>query len=205
MQNATPKRVLLTAEERREQLLDVTTELVLERGFHEVSIDAVAKNAGITRAVVYQHFDDLSDLLHAVVDRETARALEQVSRTALPDLSTGDARQLMLESVSAYIEAVQSNPRTWKLVLMPPEGAPGQLRKSISAGRALVLDQLTSAVRPILAETTDAELTASVLSSIADHYARLALTRPEQFPPDRLLAHADWLVEGFLRDAIGKS
>jgi AcrR family transcriptional regulator len=199
----TPTKSRLTATERREQLLDVSTELIVERGFHGVSIDAIAKQAGITRAVVYQHFSDLPTLLRAVVARESARALAQVSATALPDLSGGDPRQLMLESLRSFLTAVRDHPTTWRLVMMPPEGAPKLLRVSIEAGRDSVLRNLTEAVRPILTATDDAELTAAVLSAISDKYALLTLTDPEKFTIDRLLAHADWLLDGvMLRSAL---
>ena len=54
---STAKR--MPAEERREQLLDVTAELVAEQGFQAVSIQAVARRAGISRPIVYEHFGDL--------------------------------------------------------------------------------------------------------------------------------------------------
>ena len=117
----------MTASARRDQLLDVTTELVVERGFHDVSIEQVARSAGITRAVVYQHFGDLQALLEAVIERETMRALAQVSETTLTDLTEGDPTELMLDSLRAYLHAVQDHPGTWRLILMPPEGALHQM------------------------------------------------------------------------------
>lgn len=185
----------MTASARRDQLLDVTTSLVGERGFHGVSIEQVARGAGITRAVVYQHFGDLQTLLEAVIERESSRALAQVSETTLADLTEGDPTELMLESLRAYLHAVKDHPSTWRLILMPPEGAPQILHKSIARGRATVLARLTDAVRPALARDRglpDAELTARLLSAIADEYARLVLTDPVRFPPDRLVRHADW-------------
>src|SRR5687768_14802437 len=68
----------LPGPQRREQILDVTKALAGERGFHGISIDAVARRAGITRPVVYSHFDDLAGLLRAMVEREGARAVEQL-------------------------------------------------------------------------------------------------------------------------------
>ncbi len=184
----------MSAPARREQLLDVATHLAIERGFHAVSVEAVAREAGITRAVIYQHFRDLQGLLEAVVDRETARALAQVSETTLTDLSEGQPVELMLESLDAYLRAVRDHPTTWRLVLMPPEGAPKILRRRIEQGRRSVLAKLTQAVRPALrAENArDAELTASVLSAVSDEYARLVLTDPKRYPPQRLMRHARW-------------
>ncbi len=188
----------MSAPARREQLLDVTGEIVTEQGFHAVSIQAVARRAGISRPIVYEHFGDLPGLLEALVQREMARALAQISETALGDLSKGDPAGLMLESLSRYLSAVERHPATWRLVLMPSEGAPESLRKSIARGRATVLDSLTNAVRPVLrgdGQAPDPELTARILSAMADEYARLHLTDPSRFAAERLLAHAAWWID----------
>ncbi len=194
MRSSDPIRRRMSATARREQLLDVATQLAVDQGFHALSVEAVARRAGITRAVIYQHFRDRRALLEAVVDRETSRALAQVSETTLADLSEGDPQELMLESLEAYLRAVRDHPTTWRLVLMPPEGAPEILRYRIEEGRRAVLTQLAQAVRPALQaeNANDAELTASVLSAISDEYARLVLTDPDRYPPQRLLRHARW-------------
>jgi hypothetical protein len=41
-------------------------------------------------------------------------------------------------------------------------------------------------------EAPDPELTARLLSTVADEYARLLLGDPRRFPPERLLLHARW-------------
>lgn len=190
----------MTAPARREQLLDVTNELVAERGFAAVSIQAVARRAGISRPIVYEHFGDLAGLLEALVEREMARALTQICETELGDLSEGEPIELMLESLRTYLGAVEQHPTTWRLVLMPPEGAPELLRKSIARGRGAVLEKLAVALRPISPPGNDApdpELTAITLSAIADEYARLLLTEPRRFPRKRLLTHARWYLENF--------
>jgi len=188
----------MSAPARREQLLDATGEIVTEQGFHAVSIQAVANRAGISRPIVYEHFGDLPGLLEALVEREMAKAHEQISETELGDLSKGDPAALMLESLSRYLSAVERHPTTWRLVLMPAEGAPESLRKSIVRGRATVLDSLTNAVGPVLrgdGEAPDPELTARILSAMADEYARLVLIDPARFRPERLLAHAAWWID----------
>ncbi len=182
-----------TAAARRDQLLDVTARLLARRGFHGMSIEAVASAAGVTRATVYLHFADLQELLEAVIDREISRALAQFSETALTRLDEGEPRTLLLEALEAYLHAVASQPSTWRLVLMPPEGAPPSLRRKIAAGRASALRRLSAAVQPLVDRNPrmpDAELTARILSAISDEYARLILTEPRRYPIDRLLRHA---------------
>lgn len=187
----------MSAADRREQLLDVTTAMVAEHGFSAVTIEAVARQAGITRPIVYEHFGDLPGLLTAAVNRETARALAQVSETEVSELTPSSARDLLIESLQAFLHAVRGHPTTWRLVLMPIAGAPRILHTLIEDGRSAVLARLAHAVGPALAregESADAELTARALSAMADEYARLVLTDPQRYPPDRLLAHARWFL-----------
>jgi AcrR family transcriptional regulator len=198
METRTARPSRMSAAERREQLLDVTKELVSEQGFHAVSIEAVARAAGISRPIVYGHFHDLRGLLEALVTREGARALAQLERV-LPDrLVQADAGGQLLAGLRGYLEAVRSDPVTWRLVLMPPEGAPEVLHDQIRRGRAAVIAQLAHALRPGLGQgpqSPDPELTARMLSAVADEAARLLLTEPERYPVDRLLAHAEWALD----------
>lgn len=188
----------MSAPERREQLIDAASELVLERSFHDISIDAVAKRSGITRAVVYQHFEDLPDLLAAVVDRAVERAERGAREAEALTTAETEPRDLMLASVRNYIRAVADEPATWQLVLMQPDGAPEPLREKLAEARARLLARMTGAVLPILSDSDDPQLTASALSTIANHYAHLTLADPDLYPPERLEAHADWMIRGFL-------
>ncbi len=193
------KRVTrLSAPARREQLLDVTAQLLPERGFHGLSIEAISAAAGVTRATVYLHFRDLNELLGAVIERETSRALAQFSETALTPLDQGEPNRLMLEALDAYLHAVVSQPTTWRVVLMPAKGAPPKLRRTLGAGRAAALARLSAAVRPLVEsspDTPDAELTARILSTMSDEYARLLLADPHRYPIERLLSHARWWLQ----------
>ena len=132
----------LSAPERREQLLDVTKAIVAARGFHAVSIEAVARDAGISRPIVYGHFDDLRGVLEALVVRESARALEQLADVLPAALGQGEPRVRLLAALRSYLDAVRADPDTWRLVLMPPEGAPDLLRDLLARGRAAVVAQL---------------------------------------------------------------
>jgi AcrR family transcriptional regulator len=178
----------MRAPARREQLLDAAKALVAEAGFHAVSIEAVARRAGITRPIVYRHFDDLGALLEALVERETVRALRQLREFVPRDLG-GDPREDLIASLRGYLQAVESDPVTWRLMLVPPEGAPGLLGERIAAGRAAVIGQLAGALA-----SPDPELTARALSSVADEAARLLLSDPRRYPPERILGHARWLL-----------
>ena len=117
----------------------------------------------------------------------------QVVHTTLTDLGAGPATDLLLQNLAAFLTAVREHPITWRLVLLPPEGAQGAARPH-REGACRGAGQLTRAVRLGLRveKLGDAELTARLLSVIADEYVQLVLTDPDRCAPDRLLDHARW-------------
>lgn len=196
---ASRPRVRLPGPERREQVLDAAKTIVGDRGFHGVSIDAVAREAGITRPVVYAHFEDLPGLLRALIDREAARALEQLM--ALLPKRGDEARpdELLAGALRAFLEAVRADPVTWRLVLMPPEGTPKMLQEQVARTRQAVTQQLARIAPEALQAAgreapPDPELTALTLQAIAEDAARLLLEDPERYPIERLLANAKWML-----------
>jgi len=188
----------LSAAERREQLLDATRAVVSERGFHAVSIEAVSREAGVTRPIVYGHFGDLPGLLEALVDREEARARAQLLEVLPGPLVNSDPDETLLAALDAYLRAVLAEPDTWRLVLMPQEGAPQVLHDRIARGRAAVISQLVASITPGMGqagESPDPELTALTFSALSDEAARLLLTEPQRFPVERIVDHARWLLK----------
>lgn len=64
--------------QRREQLLSAATEAFARSGFAGTSLDDIAAQAGITRVLLYRHFDSKTDLYQAVLDRMCTRLEEHV-------------------------------------------------------------------------------------------------------------------------------
>ena len=64
----------MPAQERREQLLDAALRTAVDQGFAAVTMDRIARAAGVTRPVVYGLFADRGALLAALLERETQRA-----------------------------------------------------------------------------------------------------------------------------------
>lgn len=71
-ERAAPVRRLPRAQ-RREQILASATEAFARNGFAATSLDDIAAQAGITRVLLYRHFDSKADLYQAVLDRMCAR------------------------------------------------------------------------------------------------------------------------------------
>src|SRR3954452_1608329 len=188
----------MRAAERREQLLDTTLDLVVERGFHAVTIEAVSQGAGVTRPIVYKQFTDLSGLVEALIDREEERAISQLAR-AIPNIpGDRDPDDLLVEGLQLYLEAVQEAPKTWRLILLPPEGVPAVFHERTNRTRRNVLRQLERLVAWGIERrggpSLDSELFARLLMEMAEDSARLILTQPEKFSIERIVDFARTLM-----------
>jgi AcrR family transcriptional regulator len=193
----------MRAADRRQQLLDTTLDLVVERGFHAVTIEAVAQGAGVTRPIVYKQFSDLPGLVRALVDREEDRAITQLAH-AIPDVpGDRDPDELLVEGLQLYLEAVQEAPKTWRLILLPPEGVPAVFHERTNRTRRNVLRQLERLVAWGIERrggpSLDSELFARLLMEMAEDSARLILTQPEKFSIERIVTFARTLMSAVNR------
>src|SRR5437879_3636871 len=97
-------------EQRREQLVDAALEVILAQGYAGVSVEAVARAAGVTRPVVYDHFPNPGQLLRALVQREEHYSLAELDAVVPRDPGDRDPGELLATSVSRFLAAVAGRP-----------------------------------------------------------------------------------------------
>jgi AcrR family transcriptional regulator len=85
--------------ERREQILAAATGAFAAAGFAATSLDDVAAQAGISRAILYRHFDSKTGLYRAVLDRVCARLAAAVGES--PGAFTDAAVDALLTAAAA--------------------------------------------------------------------------------------------------------
>jgi AcrR family transcriptional regulator len=106
---ATPRRVGTESSKTRAELLDVTERLMREGGYAAVSSRSVAKEAGVTPALIHYYFPTLDDLFLAVFRRGAEKNLERHARAlaspqplrALWDFSVEPAGTVLLTEFMA--------------------------------------------------------------------------------------------------------
>jgi len=176
--------------ERREQLIDAALAVILEQGYSGVSIEAIAREAGVTRPVVYDHFPNLGRLLHALVEREETISLRQLEQVVPDDPDDREPVDLLAEGVKRFLEAVASRPATWRIILLPPEGTPDVVRALIETNRSRTQKRIATLVkwalkRPEIPDDLDVELTARAIRVLGEDAGRTLLTDPESYSPER--------------------
>ncbi len=184
-------------EQRREQLLDAALSVILEQGYSGVSIEGVARTAGVTRPVVYDHFPNLARLLYALIEREEQYALEQLENIVPAELTEVLPADLLRAGVRRLLDAIASRPATWRLILLPPAGTPAIVRQHVEKNRARTLERIVqwALQRPELPDDLDVELSARAIRDLAEEAGRMLLTDPERYPPERY----ERFVDGVMR------
>jgi AcrR family transcriptional regulator len=177
-------------EQRREQLVDAALSVILEQGYGGVSIEAIARAAGVTRPVIYDHFPNLGTLLHALVEREERYSREQLERVVPDDPGDSDPVEVLAGSVRRFLDAVTARPATWRIILLPLDGTPAIVREHVETHRAKILDRIERLVRWAikrneLPSDLDVELTARAIRDLGEEAGRMVLTDPERYSPDR--------------------
>lgn len=197
MPSASPARrpyaARLPADQRREQLVQAAQAIALERGFHAVSVDGVAKACGVTRPVVYGVFADRGALLAGVFDRAEQRAMAELAlvfpSVPGPDDDV-DPDELLEQGLTAYLSAVAGDPQTWRVILVPPEGTPPEMHERVAEHRAVLLEHLRGlldwGLRHRGGPALDPDLFARAVFTLAETAARLLLEDPQR-----------WRVEAF--------
>lgn len=183
--------------ERREQLLDATLSLVDARGLSAFSIEGVAREAGLTKSVVYATFGSGEELLRALLERELQRALSDIA-AAMPQPPHTSPGEMLSNSLAIILRAVRERPETWRLFVLPADGMPPAVRESVARHRAELIEQVRPPIEwslsQLSAEHIDAEVMTEMMIACFEHAARMTLTAPERFTPMRLLAFASDFV-----------
>ena len=92
-------------DQRRAQLLDAASEVFTTRGYHAAAMDDIADAAGVSKPVLYQHFESKLDLYLALLDSSCER-LADVVADALD--STDDNAERVVAAVGAFYDFVSS-------------------------------------------------------------------------------------------------
>jgi AcrR family transcriptional regulator len=178
-------------QERREQLIDAALGVIVEQGYEGVSIEAIARTAGVTRPVIYDHFPNLGRLLQALIEREEHYALEQLA-AVVPEAppGKGDPAELFAAGVRRFLDAVASRPETWRIILLPLEGTPAIVREHVETNRARTVERIEVLVRwaierSAIPEDLDVELCARAIRSLSEEAGRMVLTDQRDYSPAR--------------------
>jgi TetR/AcrR family transcriptional regulator, fatty acid metabolism regulator protein len=68
-------------QERETLILKAAEDVLMEKGYHETSIDEIAARVGIAKGTVYLHFPSKEDLVVAIFERDMQQLLQSIDST----------------------------------------------------------------------------------------------------------------------------
>ena len=186
-----PVRRLRRAQ-RREQILTAATTAFARNGFSATSLDDIAAEAGITRVILYRHFDSKTDLYQAVLDRMCARLDAHIEQ---PVAGFTDA------SIDGLLAAGVESPAGFRLLFQHALREP-EFKERIEKFRA---DVSAAAHLQVSTSVTDEALArwAAQLAPVVAVEAIIAWLDAGQPDPARAAARVRHAVMGVISAAAG--
>lgn len=117
------ERQRLSAVERRELIRRGAMQAFAERGYEGASIGEIAQAAGITPAVIYDHFSSKAELQIELLERQTAELLGFVGE-ALANAPEGLDERMRI-GVDAFFRFVEEHRFAWRMLFRDPPTDPG--------------------------------------------------------------------------------
>jgi AcrR family transcriptional regulator len=168
---------------QRNRLLEAAAAVFARAGYADASAEAIAREAGMSKATFYEHFDNKEECILALFDQAAAETLEAMAKAT--SAAGHDSRKRMEAGAKAFLEMLAEHPNESQTLLVEIIGAgPAAMRRrdEIVASFAQVLfsendSHAQEGVMPRFKSAVDAF---AIVGAIAELVSRqLRLGEPE--------------------------
>lgn len=97
--------------EKRQQILDAALKLFADSGFHATSISNIAKEAGVSKGLMYNYFESKETLLYAITDEISTDIMDMIN----PDHDDEITTQEMEDFFTLLFDSLKEKTEHWKL------------------------------------------------------------------------------------------
>jgi AcrR family transcriptional regulator len=165
----------------------------VSQGYHAAAMDDIADRAGVSKPVLYQHFQSKLELYLALLDQSVDELVATV-RDALR--STSDNKQRVAATFSAYFEYVESEGQAFRLVFESDLSNEAAVRDRLERGQQECAEMISQMVRQDAGLADDeAHLLSVGMVGLAQVTARYWLSTGGHIPretAEQLVARLAW-------------
>jgi AcrR family transcriptional regulator len=184
--------------DKRKQIMEAAVKLFAEKGFHAASISLIAKEAGISKGLMYNYFDSKETLLKEIMDELTNQVMDLMN----PDHDDEITSQEMEDFFSLIIKLLKENHEHWKLYfqLSMKKDVFEIIQKDYNSER---IQKSQALIYKYFEERFDnPQLEMFVFSSIFKGFAMQYVYAPDMFPDETIKQFKNRLIEMFIKDKI---
>lgn len=171
---------MATTEDRRAQILGVALLAFARSGYHNTSMNDIADQLGVTKPVLYQHFDSKRALYLELLDHVGSDLVNHVTTQAA---SAGpDGREKTLRGMVAYFVWVSSNRDAFSLIFE----SSGRVDEEFADIVKKFEDEAAAAIAPLITADVperDQRTFALGLVGMAEAIARHLILEQTDFDP----------------------
>ncbi len=159
MSGTAPTRIRLSAAQRRERVLAAATSEFAAQGYDGASLRAIARCAGVTTPVVYEHFGSKASLFTAVIQ---AQADALLVHWAEPPV--GSPEQVFDATMDGIFGWIEEHPDGWRILFTEAPADPVvratfvAIQDRATASLASIFASLPTLERPAMLDRGRAEL-----------------------------------------------
>ena len=136
---STTPRKRLTGEERRIAILDSALAVFAQRGYHASSIDDIAREGGVSKALIYEHFASKQDLYAELLEQHAGVLFSALSEAISEAGRSASAR--LVVGFDAFYGFVEEHRVAWRMLF----------REATDPEAVAVLDRVTAEVTAFVA------------------------------------------------------
>jgi AcrR family transcriptional regulator len=133
------------SQDSRDEILKAAIQLFATRGFHETSMSEVAREAKVSKALIFWHFKTKEELFVAVLNK----LLEPYVIDFAEESEKLDAREQIRKLIGGYVNFVRENASSVSFFLRRfmsgeemPEAFTEQIRRLYDLYKALLIDRI---------------------------------------------------------------
>ena len=190
----------LSAPARREHILHVALKVFANSGFHGASMNDIAEAAGVTKPVLYQHFDSKRDLYQALIEEVGNRLRTNIGK-ATAEATNGKSQTEL--GFRAYFRWVADDHDGFRLLFGSGSRRDDEFNEAIRK----IIAESARAVAPLIAVDIDEshrETLAHALVGLAEGASRRLVGLGQDFDPDAIAAEVSALAWAGLRAVTPK-
>ena len=182
----------LPGPQRRRQLLDVALETFGVCGYSEASMADIARAAGITKPVVYQHFTSKRALFLEVLDECCRRHESEVEKATA---NAAGPREQVEQGFSAFVRFFDENPAMFRTMFSDANRSDPEFADRMHRTELLLADRIASLIDVEDLTEADRTMLAHSIVGMAEGACRHWMSGDAQLPAERvgqLLADLAW-------------
>ena len=168
----------LTASERRTRIEQAATRLFAQRGFAATTVEDIVQAAGVTKPMLYRHFESKQELCVALLERHRAELIAAPLAHFVPGHEDREIQLTVM--IDAWLGYIEQHPDAARLLFTPISGDPEveRVQRELHARQSATQTALLREFVPGLREA-DAEPLGEVTRAILAAMALWWLDRPE--------------------------